>query len=228
MTTIVRLASLPPDGLPSAQASRESIKVALKHSLEKGKALGYLNEANQSVFFAMVAFLDESVLRLQNPGFASWAQRPLQEELFGHNRAGEVFFDNLPGLLAREDSQYIADALEVYTLRLLLGFKGKYALGDSQYFLRQIEAGAAGLAGASRPSGEIDGLIRQAREKMARIRGEALFLRAELPPPEVKQISTTDRWSRGLGIAAVCLLLLSLLARGGFWIVLNARVSQIS
>jgi type VI secretion system protein ImpK len=221
LTTIVRLGTLSPGDLPNAQTFRESIKVALRNSLEKGKSLGYSNDANQTVFFPVVALLDESVLRLQSPGFASWAQRPLQEELFGHNRAGEVFFENLRGVLNREDSPEIADALEVYTLCLLLGFRGKYALsgGDAAFFQHREAA-------VSRPTGEIDSLIRQMREKMARIRGRALFLQAEAPAPEVRQTSTVDRWSRGLGIAALCLFVLASLALAIFWVLLNAGASQ--
>ena len=211
-TTMVRLESLSREALPSAQTFRENIKAALRGSLEKGKTFGYSNEANQTVFFAMVSFVDESVLRLQHPGFASWGQRPLQEELFGHARAGEIFFDYLRALLAKEDSQELADSLEVYALCLLLGFKGKYALGISD--------------SATRPSGELDSLVRQIRGKMERIRGQALFLREEAPPPFAAQRPVVDRWSRGLGFAALCLFLLVILAYGSFWIVLSSGASR--
>lgn len=211
-TTMVRLETLPREALPSAQTFRENIKAALRGSLEKGKTLGYSNEANQTVFFAMVAFVDESVLRLQHPGFATWGQRPLQEELFGHARAGEVFFDYLHGLLGKEDSAEVADSLEVYALCLLLGFKGKYALSV-------IESG-------TRPSGELDSLVRQIRGKIERIRGQALFLRAGSPPPAAAAIVAGDRWSRGLGIAALCLFVLVLLAYAAFWVTLSSGASR--
>lgn len=211
LTSTVRLSTLPADRLPSPESFRQSIAGALKTSREQGKSLGYTSDANNNAFFAVVAFLDESVLRLQNRSFVDWwAQRPLQEELFNHNRAGEIFFDNLLRLLAQEDSEHLADCLEVYCLCLLLGFRGRYASG----------------AGASRPSGEIDTLIRQARQKIDRVRGQMLFLRIEPPPPEIERTATVDRWSRGLGIAALCLLLLSLLAQGGFWAILSAGASQ--
>jgi len=225
LTTIVRLVSLPPAQLPSAETFRQSIAGALKVSREKGKSLGYGSEANNSAFFAVVAFLDESVLRLQNPAFDSWARRPLQEELFNHNRAGEIFFDNLRGLLGREDSPETADCLEVYCLCLLLGFKGRYALGGSDSgFFRQMSAGAA--SSASRPSGEIDTLVRQARQKIDRIRGQMHFPRAAGAPPEIQQVAAADPWSRGLGIAAIGLFVLALLFYGGFWALLSSGASQ--
>ena len=78
----------------------------------------------------MVAFLDESILNSRNPLFADWPRKPLQEELFGTHMAGEVFFQNLQKLLGRTDSHELADLLEVYYLCLLLGFGGRYSMGN--------------------------------------------------------------------------------------------------
>src|SRR5208282_6049383 len=130
----------------------------------------YSSESNQLAFFAVVALLDESVLRLQSPALADWAQRPMQEEMFGHNRAGEVFFDNLATLLGRQDSAEIADCLEVYCLAMQLGFRGKYALAPISASFSQATPGPA------RPSAEIQALIRQVRQKIDRIRGALVFL----------------------------------------------------
>jgi type VI secretion system protein ImpK len=227
ITTILRLSSLQQRAVPSSQAFRTSIRAALKAAMEQAKSLGYSSEINQLAFFAVVALLDESVLRLQNLAFADWAQRPLQEELFGHNRAGEVFFEHLRTLLAQQDSQETADCLEVYCLAMQLGFKGRYALSssDTDYFLSQVKGAATS---APRLSGEIQALVRQAREKIERIRGQALFLRAASPPPEVKRAANIDRWSRGLGIAAVSLFALTILAFIIFLLVLNSGVTRVA
>ena len=218
LTTILRLAALQQQSVPNSHGFRNSIRAALKTAMEEAKALGYTGEINQLAFFAAVALLDESVLKLQSPAFADWAQKPMQEEMFGHARAGEVFFENLRALLARQDSQEAADCLEVYTLCMLLGFKGQFALssGGSDYLSGQ---------GASRPSGEIQTLIRQAREKINRIRGQAAFLPDGAPSPEVKQTAAIDRWSRGLGIAAICLLVITLVVYGGSLAVLISGAS---
>src|SRR5271165_6903950 len=104
LTIILRLSSLQAQQAGNSQDFRLSIRAALKAAMEQAKTLGYSSEINQLAFFAAVAFLDESVLKTQNPAFADWAQRPLQEEMFGHNRAGEVFFDHLQTLLIRPDS----------------------------------------------------------------------------------------------------------------------------
>lgn len=225
LTIILRLSVLNQQSAVNSQDFRTSIRAAMKAAMEQAKALGYSSEANQLAFFAVVSLLDESVLKLQSPAFADWAQRPMQEEMFGHNRAGEVFFDNLRMLLARQDSQETADCLEVYCLCMLLGFKGKYALSASitTYTTGQGNGGQW----AQRPGGEIQTLVRQAREKIDRIRGPVSFL-PDIPVPQVKQIATVDPWSRALGIAALLLLVISLLALGGFWFALSSGASRIS
>ncbi len=224
ITTILRLSAMAQQAVPNPTGFRNSIRAALKAAMEQAKSLGYSSEMIQLSFFALVALLDESVLKLQSPAFAEWAQRPMQEEMFGHNRAGEVFFDHLRTLLSRQDSEETADCLEVYTLCMLLGFKGRHAISFGGDFSAQ---GGSGSQGAQQSS-EVQALIRQAREKIARIRGDALFLRAEAPPPPIKQTAAIDRWSRGLGIAAVAFLGLMVLAFGGFWIVLSSGAAHIS
>ena len=225
LTTIVRLPALNQQPAVNSADFRTNIRAALKAAMEQAKALGYSSEANQHAFFAVVSLLDESVLKLQSPAFADWAQRPMQEEMFGHNRAGEVFFDNLRTLLARQDSQETADCLEVYCLCMLLGFKGKYALAASitTYVSGQGNGGQWG----QRPGGEIQTLIRQAREKIDRIRGQVGFM-PDAPAPQVKQIATVDPWSRALGIAALVLFVIALLAFGGLWFALSTGASHIS
>ena len=221
LTIILRLCSLQQQSAANSQDFRTSIRAALKAAMEQAKTMGYSSEVNQLAFFAVVAFLDESVLKMQNPAFADWAQRPLQEEMFGHNRAGEIFFDHLHASLVRQDSAETADCLEVFCLCMLLGFRGKYALSSGMASLSgQLSSG--GL----RPSGEIQSLIRQARDKIDRIRGQVNFL-PNIASPEVKQKAGIDRWSRGLGVAAVALLVLVILMFGGFWIALTSGVSQI-
>lgn len=218
LTIILRLWSLQQQPGANPQDFRVSIRGALKSAMEQAKSLGYSSEINQLAFFAVVAFLDETVLKTQNPVFADWAQRPLQEEMFGHNRAGEVFFDHLQTLLMRQDSAETADALEVYCLCMLLGFKGKYALSSA------ISSASGERDGRS--SGEIQSLIRQARAKIERIRGTASFM-PRRPAPEIKAVESADPWSRGLGLAALVLFVLSILAYGGFLLALNTGLPHI-
>lgn len=223
-TMIVRLVSLQRQPSANAQDFRTSIRAALRAAMEQAKSLGYSSDANQLAFFAAVALLDESVLKLQNPAFAEWAQRPLQEEMFGHNRAGELFFDHLGALLTRPDSPENADCLEIYCLCMLLGFKGKYALASSINFGSGHQPGSNW--GASRTGAEIKSLIAQCRAKIDRVRGQASFLPA-LPIPPIRRARPTDPWSRGLAIAAAALFVILLLAFGGAWYLLASGAARL-
>lgn len=223
-TVILRLAFVQSQSNANSQEFRASVRAALRAAMEQAKALGYSSEANQLAFFAVIALLDETVLKAQSPAFADWAQRPLQEEMFGHNRAGEVFFDHLQTLLTRADSPETADCLEVFCLCMLLGFKGRYALSAS---ITSFSApGDNGGGSSSRPSGEIYALIQQAREKIERIRGRVAFM-PDSAAPAVKPTLRTDNWSRGLGIAAASLALVSVLSYMAFWMILSSGLSRI-
>jgi len=61
--------------------------------------------------------------RLQESGFRRLASSPLQAEFYGHQVAGEIFFQELQKAMNRPDSVETADLLEVYYLCMLLGFK---------------------------------------------------------------------------------------------------------
>ena len=222
-TIILRLSSIQ-QSAANSQNFRANIRAALRAAMEQAKSLGYSSEINQLAFFAVVALLDESVLKLQNPAFADWAQRPLQEEMFGHARAGEVFFDHLLTLLTRQDSMENADCLEVYCLCMLLGFKGKYALRSALSYASNPSA--TGGWESFRPSGEIGTLVHQCRDKIDRIRGKLSFL----PPkesPAIRQTATSDRWSRALGVIALILFVIVLLTFGGAWFALRTGASQL-
>ena len=94
----------------SASRAREALRIAASQAL----AAGYTADDVKFATFALVAFLDESVLASQNPVFADWPRKPLQEELFGTHIAGETFFAHLHQLLTAQDSPDLADLLEVH------------------------------------------------------------------------------------------------------------------
>jgi type VI secretion system protein ImpK len=135
-------------------ADAESFRAHVKHLLSgaqrEARRLGYSSDDVSLVLYAVVAFLDESVLNSAQPMFSSWPSRPLQEEIFGGHMGGEVFFQHLRQLLASQDSENLADVLEVFHLCLLLGFQGRYSTTDR---------------------GELRGLSTAAGEKIHRIRG---------------------------------------------------------
>src|SRR5215472_9070469 len=88
-------------GVTDANAFRHHTHEALRTAANQALATGYTADDARFATFATVAFLDESVLNSQNPIFADWVRKPLQEELFGTHVAGEVFFQNLQKLVGR-------------------------------------------------------------------------------------------------------------------------------
>lgn len=188
-----------------ASSFRAQIRQSLQLAMQQARSLGYSGDSVQIAVFAVVAFLDESVLNLQDPVFADWSRRPLQEELFGGHLAGETFFRNLRAYLAQQDSAEVADVLEVHCLCLLMGYRGRYALGDS---------------------GELHAMLRQARERIQRVRGEAhLVPRATLAPATSR--TGTDRWSFRLLWTACVLAVLAIVAFSGYSISLASGISSL-
>jgi len=150
LTVVVRLRAgrLRFDG---ADVFRRQIRSALEAAERDGLRRGYSKEDVRVAMFAVIAFLDESILNSRNPAFAEWQSKPLQEELFGVHEAGEIFFRNLERLLGYSDSEPLADLLEVQGLVLALGLRGRYS--------------------ASGNSAEIRSLLQEIDEKIRRIRG---------------------------------------------------------
>ena len=90
-----------------------------------------------SAKFALVAFIDETILSSDWNQQERWRAQPLQLELYDLHDAGEVFYDHLEKLLA-QPVQY-AEILEIYYLCMTLGFKGRYALHQQERWRIWIE-----------------------------------------------------------------------------------------
>jgi type VI secretion system protein ImpK len=204
LTAIVRV-RFQRQQVQDSESFRAQMRRSLQSAMQEARALGYSSDTVQTAVFATVGFLDESVLNLQSPVFADWARRPLQEELFGGHLAGEMFFTNLRSLLSQQDSAEVADALEVHCLCLEMGYRGRYALGDS---------------------GELHQLLRQALGKIERVRGPASLM-PPLAAPAVPPARTKDPWTRMLLVTTCVLAGLTIAAFGGYEILLGSGVSQV-
>jgi type VI secretion system protein ImpK len=190
----------------NADSFRATLRRMISAAVKDAGAMGYSDEASKMAIYAMIGFLDESVLNSKDPTFAEWARRPLQEEMFGGHVAGELFFRNVNDLLNRPESAEVADVLELHALCLLLGYRGRFAFGDAS---------------------EIHSILHRIREKITRIRGSyALFRPMEAPaaPPRRK----ADPWVRGLAIAAVVLAVFTLMAYLGYMVLLGQSMPTAS
>jgi type VI secretion system protein ImpK len=180
-----------------AGSFRDHVKQLLTRAHEDARRAGYGGEDVKFAMYAVVVFLDESVLNSRHPAFVEWPRRPLQEELFGGHMGGETFFQNLHTLLARQDTDDLADVLEVYQLCLLLGFEGRYAAGGGD----ELRAWKVALA-----------------DKMRRVRGGPSSLSPAWAPPSDVIPVPKDPWVRPLAYVAIGTLALSSLSALLFWI----------
>ncbi|MBI3404760.1 MAG: DotU family type IV/VI secretion system protein, partial [Acidobacteria bacterium] len=177
MTAITRLRANR-QNVDDAQVFRTHLRSALSAAEQDALGAGYAPEDVRLSTFAVVAFLDESALNSGNAVFAEWPRLPLQEEMFGHHMAGEIFFQNIEKLLSRTDVNSTADVLELYQLCLLLGYKGRYSLAGVE-LLRPIMDGVA--------------------EKIRRIRGASKELSPGwAAPKDAVIVSAPDTWVKRL------------------------------
>src|SRR5712692_96359 len=206
LTVIVRLRSNR-QVISDAQAFRVQMQSALRAAEREGISKLYPPEDVRLATFAIVGFLDESILNSTNPAFSDWPRMPLQEEMFGHHRAGEVFFENIERLLTRGDSHGVADLLEVYSLCILLGYKGKYGLSDLDSVRPVLDAIA---------------------DKIRRVRGPLPGLSPAWAVPE-GSIRTTegDPWIRRLVVGALAGLFIALLSFVIFKTLLSSDASRV-
>jgi len=193
--------------IADATAFRYQILEGLKAADQQARNHGYHADDVKLAIFAVVALVDESVLNLRSPVFADWPRRPLQEELFGHHVAGEVFFKNLQDLLGKTDSPDLADLLEVYQLCLLLGFVGRYSLGGR---------------------GDLRAVGEAVAEKIRRIRGaEGEISPAWALPPEAVRRAGTDPLVKTFGIVAAACGLLMVILFVVYKVILGSGVSSL-
>jgi type VI secretion system protein ImpK len=185
-----------------AESFRAVIRKMISSAVNESRALGYADDISKMAIYAIVGFLDESILSSGDPVFADWAKRPEQGEMFGSQVAGELFFRNVADLLNRPASAEVADVLELHALCLLLGYRGRFAVGDAT---------------------EIHTILRRIRDKIGSIRGESeLFRQMEAPP--IQKTSQRDPWVRRLTIAALITASATLLLYVGYILLLGQSV----
>ena len=206
LTAIVRLRANR-QAVTDAESFRHHMREALRVAGAEAQRSGYTMEDVKLAAFATVALLDESILNSRNPLFADWPRKPLQEEMFGIHVAGETFFQYAQQVLGRADSAEAADLLEVYYLCLLLGYSGRYSVGNR---------------------GELKAVMDEMAAKIRRIRGGYSGLApAWALPPEAPRVAGTDPWVKKLTYAAIGCAILALLMFVGFKLGLSSGVSDL-
>jgi type VI secretion system protein ImpK len=204
LTVVVRLRSNR-QSVGDPQSFRSQISSALQAAGQDATRRNYTPEDVRVGTFAIVAFLDESILNSHNPAFNDWVRKPLQQEWFGVDVAGEIFFRNIDHLLARNDSQELADVLEIYQLCLLMGFRGRYSVGSNA---------------------DLRNFASMITERIQRIRGTANLSPAWLPPADTVG-PPADPWIRRLLWCTAGCWTLALLLFLIFKLSLNSGASEL-
>lgn len=130
--------------LGAAETLRQRVKALLEKTRREALRAGVAPEDTRAAEFALVAFLDETLLSSEWSERDAWVARPLQLELYERFDAGEEFFDRLDGLRANPGLH--AEVIEVFYLCMALGFKGRYQLHGQEELHRLIEETQAELA----------------------------------------------------------------------------------
>lgn len=133
--------------IPDAAALRaRALELKSRFERESGEQGFHAADVDDAVF-AMVAFLDQTVLNSTGPARDAWIGRPLQLELYGRQLAGEEFFERLDKL--RHEREARIEALEVYCCCLAFGFKGKYLLNPDKLgpLLEEVQRDVAAARG---------------------------------------------------------------------------------
>lgn len=187
LTTVARLRA-DKQVASDAESFRTRIKQVLATAEADARAAGYAAEDIRFALFAVIAFLDETVLNSGQPMFANWSSRTLQEEVFGVHMAGELFFQYLQQLMVKQDSADLADLLEVFSLCMLLGFKGRYSATQGS---------------------DVPVLIQHVGAKIERARGKHGELSPAWRPSQADIGRKRDPWVPRLVVAAATTLLVA-------------------
>lgn len=126
ITLILQLRSAVDFGEP--ETLRDRVRDLIARVEREAQRLGAPAEDIEQATFAIVAFLDETILSSDWPYRDQWIARPLQLEMYDRYDAGEAFFTRLQTLL--DQPARSGEVLEVYYLCMALGFKGQYQLHD--------------------------------------------------------------------------------------------------
>ena len=122
---------------------RPQIAGLLKEFEERAIRYRHRESIIQVAKFGLASFVDETVLTNNFPLKEEWEKYPIQLEYFGEQLAGNKFYEKLDAMLRQID--VTADAVEVYYVCMLLGFKGRYAVYEQEKLLKIMQKTADAL-----------------------------------------------------------------------------------
>lgn len=91
-------------------------------------------EDGDSALFAVVAWVDETIMNSRWEHREKWQRELLQRKLYNITDAGEKFFERLNAIGSHQ-----TDVREVYYLCLAMGFKGQYCHQGDEVLIDQLK-----------------------------------------------------------------------------------------
>jgi type IV/VI secretion system ImpK/VasF family protein len=119
--------------LPHADGLRQNMLALLRDFVSRCREAGIPDTETAEARYALVAFIDDRVLRSNWAGRTEWMSNPLQLQFFREYTAGENFFARMRVLTQRGGPFW---ALEVYYLCIALGFVGALPAGGGSQSAR--------------------------------------------------------------------------------------------
>jgi len=127
---------------------RPKIKSLLDDFEQRAERYRFNHKIVNVAKFALASFVDETVLTGDFHLKEEWEKYPLQLEYFGEQLAGNKFFEKLQAMIAQIDQT--ADAVEIYYVCMLLGFKGRYAVYEHEKLVSIMQHTADALVKAGK------------------------------------------------------------------------------
>jgi type VI secretion system protein ImpK len=135
--------------LPSAGELRQRLIGVLDRFVSQARGAGLADADVAEARYAIVAFMDDQILKSTWVGRNEWMDQPLQALLYKEYVAGENFYARMRSLLQAPDRIH---GLEAYYLCLAMGFSGASGGREAGSKEQFVESARARLAAHYRPS----------------------------------------------------------------------------
>jgi type VI secretion system protein ImpK len=111
------------------------VRTALKQLIEQGERMIGPKPEWKLIKYALCCWVDEIFSNSNWPDKGLWKEKPLEKEFFGDRIAFHEFFEKASEAAAASHT----NALEVYYLCVVLGFRGVYRGADQPQRIQELE-----------------------------------------------------------------------------------------
>ncbi|HBQ4489197.1 DotU family type IV/VI secretion system protein [Escherichia coli] len=115
-----------PDEYENYDSTRKHIIDTIEDVVRNSERISISDSDLDAAFYSIVVMLDEVILCSELPYRKEWRKNLLQIKYFGHSTGGTEFFNVLNKVIESK-----SQAGWVFLLCLLLGFSGKYYIGNN-------------------------------------------------------------------------------------------------